>query len=152
MSDGDPLSALEDWVAPLLAKLEPAQRRSLARTVGQALRRSQASRIAAQKNPDGTAYEPRKQNKARQQQGRIRRTMFAKLRTAQHLKLRVSEEAATIGFLSRTERIARIHQEGLRGAVKPGGPDYQYPARVLLGFTDVEREQIKDLLLQHLTE
>lgn len=56
MSSGDPLSALEDWVAPLLAKLEPAQRRALARNVGQALRRSQAARIAAQQNPDGSAY------------------------------------------------------------------------------------------------
>lgn len=148
----DPLNALEDWGAPLLAKLGPAERRKLARSVGQALRRSQAARIAGQRNPDGSAYAPRKpQTNARAQQGRIRTAMFAKLRTARHLRLQTSEEAATIGFLSRTERIARIHQEGLRGAVEPGGPQYQYPVRVLLGFTDAEREHIKDLLLQHLT-
>lgn len=151
MSGGDPLSALEDWVAPLLAKLEPAQRCTLARNVGQALRRSQAERIAAQQNPDGSAYEPRKPSKARQQQGRIRRTMFAKLRTARHLRLQASEDAITIGFLSRASRIARVHQEGLSDRVKPGGPEYRYPVRELLGLSDSERERIKDLLHEFLS-
>jgi phage virion morphogenesis protein len=148
MSDGDPLSALEDWIAPLLTKLEPAQRRVLARNVGQALRRSQAERIAAQQNPDGSAYEARKPSKARQQQGRIRRTMFAKIRTARHLRLQASDDALTIGFLGRTSRIARVHQEGLNDRVEPGGPEYQYPVRRLLGFTDLDRERIKDLVLE----
>lgn len=151
MSDGDPLRALEDWVTPLLARLEPAERRKLARTIGQTLRRGQASRIAAQQNPDGSAFEPRKPSKARQQQGRIRRAMFAKLRTTRHLRLEADEGGAAIGFFSRTARIARVHQEGLKDAVEPGGPEYQYPARALLGFTDAEREQIKDLLLGQLS-
>ncbi len=149
MNDGDPLRALEDWITPLLSGLAPAQRRNLARAIGQNLRRSQASRIAAQQNPDGSAYEPRKPGKARQQQGRIRRTMFAKLRTPRHFRVQADEGGAAIGFLSRAARIARVHQEGLRDAVEPGGPEYQYPARQLLGFTDAEREQIKDMLLDH---
>lgn len=78
--------------------------------------------------------------------------MFAKLRTARHLRLQASEDAVTIGFLSRTSRIARVHQEGLTDQVKPGGPEYRYPVRELLGFTDAEREHIKDLLLGFLTD
>ncbi|SDI78265.1 phage virion morphogenesis protein [Variovorax sp. OV700] len=150
MTAGDPLSALEDWIAPLLAKLEPAQRRMLARNVGQTLRRSQAERIAAQQNPDGSAYAARKPSKARQQQGRIRRTMFAKMRTARHLRLQASEDVVTIGFLSRTSRIARVHQEGLSDLVESGGPAYRYPMRELLGLSGPEREYIKDLLLRFL--
>lgn len=150
MSSQDPLSALEDWVGPLIAKLQPAERRGLARAIGQSLRRSQAKRIAAQQAPDGSAYEPRKPSKARSQQGQIRRTMFAKLRTARHLRLRTTEDEVAIGFLGRTARIARVHQEGLRDAVEPGGPQYLYPARELLGLTDEERELIKDQMLEYL--
>lgn len=39
---------------------------------------------------------------------------------------------------------------GLRDEVEPGGPEYQYPTRELRGLTNAEREQVKDLLLQHL--
>ncbi len=54
------LEALEDWAAVLLGQLEPASRNKLARSVGQALRRSQQQRIIAQQNPDGSKYAPRK--------------------------------------------------------------------------------------------
>ena len=146
----DDLQALETWAEPLLATLAPARRRTLARSIGQALRRSQAARIAQQRNPDGSAYEPRKTTKARLQKGAIRRIMFEKLRAARHLKVQTDEEGVAVGFLGRTARIARVHQLGLRDQVQPGGPQYDYPARELLGLTEAEREQIKDLLLQHL--
>lgn len=146
----DDLSALENWAEPLLAALTPAKRRTLARTIGQALRREQASRIAAQRNPDGSAYAPRKTTNARLQQGAIRRTMFEKLRTARHLRVQVDAEGVAIGWLGRTARIARIHHYGLRAEVQPGGPQVDYPARELLGLSDQQREMIRDLLLQHL--
>lgn len=146
----DDFTAVESWAEPLLAALTPAKRRALARSIGQSLRRSQAARIASQMNPDGSAYEPRKPSKGRLQKGSIRRTMFEKLRSARHLKVQVEDDGVAIGFFGRTARIARVHHLGLRDEVEPGGPEYQYPARKLLGLTDAEREQIKDLLLQHL--
>ncbi|SFO51615.1 phage virion morphogenesis (putative tail completion) protein [Variovorax sp. OK605] len=146
----DDLRALEDWATPLLSALTPPKRRALARKIGQALRREQAARIAAQRNPDGTAYEPRKTTQARLQKGRIRRSMFEKLRAARHLRVEVDADGVAVGFFGRTARIARVHHFGLRDKVQPGGPTYQYPARGLLGLTDPERELIKDLLLQHL--
>ncbi|QNK66828.1 phage virion morphogenesis protein [Variovorax sp. PAMC26660] len=146
----DDLRALEDWATPLLSALTVPKRRALARTIGQALRREQAARIAGQRNPDGSAYEPRKTTQARLQKGKIRRSMFEKLRAARHLKVQTDEEGVAVGFFGRTARIARVHHFGLRDLVQPGGPSYQYPARGLLGLTYAERELIKDLLLKHL--
>jgi phage virion morphogenesis protein len=146
----DDLRALEDWVAPLLAKLTSAERRKLARTIGTDLRRAQTARIASQRNPDGSAYAPRKTTRPRQQRGRIRQAMFAKLRTASHLKLIDDANSITIGFTGRVSRIARVHQYGLRDEVTPGGLSVEYPARELLGLTTDDRELVKDLLLKHL--
>lgn len=146
----DDLQSLEDWVAPLLAKLEPAARRSLARTVGRELRRSQAQRIAAQQNPDGSGYEPRKPQRVRGRIGQVRGKMFSRLRLAKHLRMSADEDMVTVGFLGRAERIARVHQHGLRDAVQPDGPSVVYPARQLIGFTEAEREKLRELLLAHL--
>ena len=149
----DELAALEDWAAPLLARLEPAARRALAATIGHELWRSQTQRIAAQRNPDGSAYEPRKPQRARvrAKTGKVRTKMFERLPAAKHLRLQSNPKAASIGFLGRAERIARVHQFGERDRVQDGGPDHTYAARELLGFTDEERDRIKELLLGHLS-
>lgn len=146
----DDLTALEDWLSPLIAALSPQQRRGLARKVGQGLRRSQAARIAAQRAPDGSAYTPRKPQPLRKEPGRIRGAMFAKLRLARNLKVLPDDVGVAVGFLARTGRIARVHQEGQEDKVAPDGPSIRYPARVLLGFTHEEREMLRDLVLNHL--
>ena len=147
----DDLSQLEDWCAPLLAKLGAGQRRSLARTIAVQLRRSQSQRIAAQQNPDGSAYEPRHRQTASSKQGRIKRNaMFARLRTARWLKTRATADAATVEFAGRVARIARVHQEGGTDYVRAGGPTARYAQRQLLGFTDTDRDLIRDLLIEHL--
>ena len=147
----DNLDALETWAATLLAKLQPAQRRMVIRQVAQDLRRSQSQRIATQQQPDGTSYVPRKN--LRQKKGRIkqqRQQMFSKMRTATHLKINADDAQLAIGFVGRIARIARVHQEGLRERVAKNGPEYQYPSRVLLGFSDADRELIQDSLLRHI--
>lgn len=67
-------------------------------------------------------------------------------------KLQASAQAgdAVVQFIGRTERIARVHHLGLRDQVKPGGPQYNYPARPLLGFPDGFEERLKDRILAHL--
>ncbi len=73
----------------LIANLSLQARRQLGRKIGQALRKRQSNRIARQQNPDGSAFEPRKPRKEFRKKGRIKRkAMFAKLRTARHLKVR----------------------------------------------------------------
>lgn len=148
----DDLQTLEEWAAPLLARLEAKERRRLARAVARDLRRSQRERIKAQQNPDGTPYAPRKPQ-LRAQAGAIRRkTMFTKLRTAKYLKAKASADSAEVGFVGRIAQIARVHQLGLRARVDRDGPQYDYPQRQLLGFTDQDRELIQDSLLRHLSE
>lgn len=136
-----------------MLRLEPTQRARLARDVAQALRRSQQQRILTQRNPDGTAYAPRKARQLRGKAGRIkaRVKMFIKLRTARYLKARGTADEAAVSFAGRISRIARVHQYGLRDRAERGAPDVQYPQRELLGLTDIERERLRDQVLAHLT-
>lgn len=153
----DDLQALEDWAGALLGQLQPAARRAAAMDVARELRRSQQKRIAEQRNPDGSQYEPRKPRAAaknlRAKSGRIkRRAMFVKMRTARFLKIESSADGLAIGFSGRVARLARIHQEGQTAKVTADGQMYKYPARVLLGLTQDERDMIRDKLLAHIAK
>ncbi|MNW20862.1 Phage virion morphogenesis family protein [compost metagenome] len=55
-----------------------------------------------------------------------------------------------VAFAGRTERIARVHHFGLRDSVRPGGPEYDYPARPLLGISDDFTKRLQDRLLSHI--
>ena len=150
----DNLSTFEGWAGAQLAKLAPAAQRKLAIEVGRELRASQKQRIAAQKAPDGAAYEARKpREKLRKKAGRIKnRSMFLKLRTVRYLKVEQESTGVAIGFVGRAARLARVHQFGETSQVAPGGKAYKYPVRQLLGFTQRERDMIRDKLLEHLTK
>lgn len=150
------LEALEDWAEGLLGQLEPASRNKLARSIGQALRRSQQQRIIAQQNPDGSKYAPRKQRNLRGKQGRVKRKvkMFQKLRSASFLKVKSDGNAIGVGFtgrIARIARIARVHQYGLKDRAARGAPDLKYEQREVLGFSEVDLDLIRDGLLTHLT-
>lgn len=145
------LKALEDWAGALLARLEPTERRKLNQGIARDLRKSQQQRITAQRNPDGTPYAPRKPGALRSKKGRVRRKMFTKLRTARHLRLQSNASAIGIAFLSRTARLARVHQYGLRDRPRPGSSQVQYARRELLGFSDGDLDLIRDRLLEHLS-
>jgi phage virion morphogenesis protein len=148
------LEALEDWAAGLIGELEPASRNKLARSVGQALRRSQQQRIIAQQNPDGSKYAPRKQRNLRGKQGRVKRKvrMFQKLRTVSFLKVQADGSAITVGFTGRIARIARVHQFGLKDRPERGAPDVSYERRELLGFRESDINLVKDHLLAYLIQ
>ncbi|WP_322528558.1 phage virion morphogenesis protein [Salinicola sp. LHM] len=77
MSD-DALAQLDDWVEPLLAKLESAERKKLAREIGIALRKRQQQRIRLQKNPDGTPYAKRVGKKKRRRARKRLRFIYEK--------------------------------------------------------------------------
>lgn len=147
------LETLEDWASGLLGQLEPASRNKLARSIGQALRRSQQQRIIAQRNPDGTKYVPRKQRNLRGKQGRVKRKvqMFQKLRTASFLKIQGDGNAISIGFSGRIARIARVHQYGLKDRAERGAPEVKYELREVLGLTDADLDLIRDQMLAYFT-
>ncbi|AZR28339.1 phage virion morphogenesis protein [Xanthomonas vasicola pv. arecae] len=146
----DELTALENWAAPLLARLQPGERRTLARKIGTELRRSQSQRIAQQVAPDGTPYAPRKEQ-LRSKTGRVKRKkMFAKLRQAKFIRVSANPNQVNIGFVGRVSRIARVHQQGMSEKVRKGGPTVRYERRVLLGFSSADRQLVHDLLLDQI--
>lgn len=148
MSDLAPLDA---YCSALLASLQPSARRQLARQIATGMRASQAKRIASQHNPDGSDFAPRKPHKFRSKKGSIRRTMFAKLRTAKYLKTEASPNAAVISFAGEVQRIAQVHQFGLRDKVnRRRNLEADYPARKLLGITRTDVSLVEELVLAHL--
>ncbi|HBW7373981.1 phage virion morphogenesis protein [Klebsiella pneumoniae] len=140
------LQEVDAWLDALLAGLEPAARKRMMRELAQQLRRSQQKNIRMQRNPDGTAYEPRRVT-ARTKQGRIRRQMFAKLRTTKYLKAAASPDSASVEFENRVQRIARVHHYGLRDRVSRKGPEVKYAERQLLGINDETEAIIRETLL-----
>ncbi|MCE1607628.1 phage virion morphogenesis protein [Enterobacter ludwigii] len=146
----DDLQRVDDWLAALLANLEPAARNRMMRQLAQELRRSQQQNIRLQRNPDGTAFEARRVT-ARSKKGRIKRQMFAKLRTTKYLKTAATADFASVQFDGKVQRIARIHHYGLRDRVRRNGPEARYPARRLLGVNDEVETITRDTLLHWLS-
>ncbi|EKS7204417.1 TPA: phage virion morphogenesis protein [Enterobacter asburiae] len=143
----DDLQRVDDWLAALLANLEPAARNRMMRQLAQELRRSQQQNIRLQRNPDGTGFEPRRVT-ARSKKGRIKRQMFAKLRTTKYLKTAATADSASVQFDGKVQRIARVHHYGLRDRVSRKGPEVHYTERRLLGINDEIRTSIEDVLLR----
>lgn len=142
---------MDDWLAALLANLEPAARNRMMRQLAQELRRSQQQNIRLQRNPDGTTFEPRRVT-ARSKKGRIKRQMFAKLRTTKYLKTAATADSASVQFDGKVQRIARVHHYGLRDRVRRNGPEARYPARRLLGVNDEVETVTRDTLLHWLLD
>lgn len=138
----------------LINNLSPQARRQLARNIAQALRKNQQARIARQENPDGTAFEPRKPRKEfGKKKGRIKRkAMFAKLRTAKHLKIKSNANEVSIGFTSSSAALAKIHQYGLMSSPsKTKDFKVRYAQRELLGFSQSDLDIIEDLVIEQLS-
>jgi phage virion morphogenesis protein len=152
---------LETWAHAMISALSPVGRRRLQVQLARDLRRSQAARIGAQQNPDGSSFEARKADaarfRARDKPIRARaagrkdgQPMFRKIRGAAHLRAGVDADGVWAGFAGRVARIALVHQEGEVDQVYPDGPRVRYPQRVLLGFTDAERQHVLDAIATHL--
>nr|DAI72863.1 MAG TPA: virion morphogenesis protein [Caudoviricetes sp.] len=145
------LQEVDAWLAALLANLEPAARTKMLREVARDLRRIQQKNITAQRSPDGTTWEPRRMT-ARTKQGRIRRKMFTKLKTAKFLKAKANANEAEVAFTGRVQRIARVHHYGLRDRVSRGGKEVKYTARPLLGVNGEVETTVQEALLRWLSE
>jgi len=204
-------TTLETWAEGLLQKLGPGGRKRLSVHIARELRRANAVRIAAQRGPEGQAWDARKrQRKAapvirylyqardghvrelemssyRRAGGRIigydkeagairtmvgdrvlrkltpqhgggsirararkANLMMQGLRSPKYLRANGTDSKAVVEFSKRVARIAAVHHWGERDRVSPGGPEYDYPARPLLGISGQDAERIKDTILQHL--
>lgn len=144
------LHEVDAWLAALLAQLEPAARKKMLREVARDVRRIQQANITAQRSPDGTAWEPRRVT-ARSKKGRIRRGMFAKLKTAKYLKAQAGADAAEVAFAPSVQKLARVHHYGLRDRVSRRGPMVKYAERTLLGVSYEVEEDIRKIVISWLT-
>ncbi|QMM94478.1 phage virion morphogenesis protein [Citrobacter freundii] len=142
----------DDKLAGLIGALSPASRRRLAAEIAKELRRSQQLRIKQQKAPDGTPYQARKCQPLRAKNGRIKRAMFQKLRTSRYMKASGRNDAAVVEFTGKVQRIAQIHQFGLKDRPSYQSNYVKYPQRLLLGFNSKGQEKISELVVEFLND
>lgn len=144
------LNPFEDRLAALIAALSPEGRRNLSAEIAKTLRQQQQQRIKAQRAPDGSPYAPRQPQTIRGKKGRVKREMFAKLRTSRYMKAVADESAAAVEFTGKVQRIARVHQYGLRDKPGQNSQPVLYPVRPLLGFSEPDRQIIESAIISHL--
>ncbi len=144
------LTPFEDQMEGLIGALSPASRRRLAAEIAKQLRAAQQQRIRQQKAPDGSPYETRKRQPLRAKKGRIKRAMFQKLRTSRYMKASGRNDAAVVEFTGKVQRIAQIHQLGLKDRPNPHAQDVQYPERQLLGFGQDDKKLIENLIFNYI--
>lgn len=143
------LHDVEEWLGALLSQLEPAMRTRMLREVARDVRRIQQNNITLQRSPDGTAWEPRRVT-ARTKPGRIRRKMFAKLKTAKYLKAQANANMAEIAFVPGVQKLVRVHHYGLRDRVNRRGTEVKYAERPLLGINNEVESSVQETLLRWL--
>lgn len=137
----------DDRLNGLIAALSPAARRKLAGEIAKQLRTAQQQRIKQQKAPNGSPYQARKRQPLRAKTGRIKRAMFQKLRTSRYMKATGRENSAVVEFTGKVQRIAQIHQYGLKDRPTTHGKEVQYAERPLLGFSFEDEILIRDLVI-----
>ncbi|MEA5103094.1 phage virion morphogenesis protein [Pantoea sp. S18] len=147
MSD---LQLVNDRLNALIGNLSPSSRKEMARNIAKKLRASQQQNIKRQQAPDRTPFKPRKAQPIRSKKGRVKREMFAKLRTAKYMKARATSDKAVIEFVGNVQRMVRVHQYGLRDRPSRGGKDMQYIARPLLGVSKIDEMMIFNTILSAL--
>ncbi len=144
------LKPFDDKIAGLIAGLSASRRRQMAAEIAKRLRISQQQRIKRQQAPDGTPYAARKRQPIRSKKGRLKREMFAKLRTHRYMKAKGTADEVLVEFAGRVQRIARVHQEGLRDRPSRHSRDVQYEARPLLGFSKADGQIVEDVIIHRL--
>lgn len=141
------LQLVNDRLEALISSLSAPARKDMARSIGRKLRASQQQNIKRQQAPDGTPFKPRKTQQVRSKKGRIKREMFAKLRTAKYMKTQASPNEAVIEFAGNVQRMARVHHYGLRDRPARKGKEIQYEARQLLGINKGTLDMIEALII-----
>ncbi|MBB6113557.1 phage virion morphogenesis protein [Rahnella inusitata] len=140
------LSAFDTPLAGLIAALSLQSRKAMAATIAKRLRKHQQQRIKQQVTPEGQPFTPRRPQPLRAKKGRIKREMFAKLRTAKYMKAKGTDRDAVVEFTDQVQRMAKVHQYGLRDRPSVRAKEMQYPARPLLGL-DAEDMKIVEVEL-----
>ncbi|MCS2172358.1 phage virion morphogenesis protein [Scandinavium sp. TWS1a] len=142
----------DDRLAGLIAALSPANRRRMAADIAKTLRTRQQRRIKTQKAPDGTPYAARKRQPVRAKKGRVKREMFMKLRTNRFMKATGRDDVAVVEFTGKVQRMAKVHQYGLKDRPSLQAKETQYPKRILLGFTHEDIDIVSNTIINYISE
>lgn len=145
------LQLINDWLEALISSLSAPARKEMARNIGRKLRASQQQNIKRQQAPDGTPFKPRKTQPMRSKKGRIKREMFAKLRTAKYMKTQASPNEAVIEFASNVQRMARVHHYELNDPPSQKGKEVQYEARPLMEINKSSIRIINQIVIDSLS-
>lgn len=145
------LQMVNDRLNALIGNLSASARKEMARNIAKKLRASQQKNIKNQRAPDGTPFKPRKTQPIRSKKGRVKREMFAKLRTAKYMKAQATSDEAVIEFTGRVQRMARIHHYGLRDRPSRNGKEVQYESRPLLGISESDLQLIEQEVIARLS-
>ena len=144
------LELLTEHLGTMLKQLSDSERRKLEMHIARKLRASQKKRITSQKNPDGSAYIPRKE-RLRNKKNKIKNKMFNVIKNAKYMRTERTAQGLAIGFAGRVAFIARVHHFGLKDKVDRDGPVVKYASRELLGFTNEEIKMIENDVLDYLS-
>ncbi|MBU9855017.1 phage virion morphogenesis protein [Rahnella bonaserana] len=142
------LSAFDTRLAGLIAALSPQSRKVMAATIAKRLRKHQQQRIKQQVTPEGQPFTPRRPQPLRAKKGRIKREMFAKLRTAKYMKAKGTADDAVVEFTGQVQRMAKVHQYGLRDRPSINAKQIIYSSRPLIGFDINDLKLIEESLIQ----
>lgn len=143
--------AFDDKLAGLIAALSPSARRKMAADIAKTLRTRQQRRIKSQTSPDGTPYAARKCQPVKAKKGRVKREMFAKLRTNRFMKATGGNDAAVVEFTGKVQRIVNVHQYGLKDKPSRNSKPVQYDARPLIGFNSEDRQTVEEIIIAKLS-
>jgi len=141
------LTAFDTRLAGLIEALSPQSRKAMAGTIAKRLRKHQQQRIKRQVTPEGQPFAPRQSQPLRDKKGRIKREMFTKLRTAKYMKAKGSDRDAVVEFTGQVQRMAKVHQYGLRDRPSVRAEEVRYPARPLLGLDAEDMKIVEDELI-----
>jgi len=145
-----PLESFAERLGALINNLEPPAQKEMARAIAKRLRASQQQNIKRQQAPDGTPFKPRRAEPVRKKKGRVKRGMFVKLRTTKYMKAKATNSEASVEFVGKVQRMARVHHYGLRDRPARGAKEVPYDERPLLGLNEMDRLTIEELLLMAL--
>ena len=77
---------------------------------------------------------------------------FVKLRTNRFMKATGRDDAAVVEFAGKVQRMAKVHQFGLKDRPNPHSEDIQYPKRQLLGINRKNELLIEGLIAEYLVQ
>ena len=146
------LTAFDTRLAGLIEALSPQSRKAMAATIAKRLRKHQQQRIKRQVTPQGQPFAPRQSQPLRDKKGRIKREMFAKLRTAKYMKAKGTDRDAVVEFTGQVQRMAKVHQYGLRDRPSVRAEEVRYPVRPLLGMDAEDMKIVEDELINLLSQ